>query len=205
MKLPQSMLDYSDVANTNIMAREFLQKYDIKGTMLQIGGSNGTSKKQPSNYPNCVKFWGMEYYNLDLNDNGSKHTIIGNILNAPFKNETFEFIFSNDTFEHITEPWIAAKEIIRMLKPGGLCIIITCFSWRYHTSPIDYWRFTPHCLEYLFRPLECIETNWNIRGRRGSQKDGFLGSGEVNDLTPIDSLGGWRENWRVFFIGRKNE
>ena len=41
-----------------------------------------------------------------------------------------------------TGPWLAAAEIARILKPGGLAITHTLFSWRNHPCPIDYWRFS---------------------------------------------------------------
>ena len=103
-----------------------------------------------------------------------------------------------DTLEHVTEPRKAAHEICRLLKPGGMVCIVTVFSWRYHADPIDYWRFTPHCLKFLFKDLECIETNWDIRNRRVP----YQGK-EETEICPEDEFGPWIENWRVYYIGRK--
>jgi len=94
--------------------------------------------------------------------------------------------------------------MVRILKPNGFIFVTTLFSWRYHTSPIDFWRFTPHCLAYLFEGLECVEANWNISNRRGLDEDGIQGKGDANDVVPEDNMGAWRENWRVYYVGRKN-
>jgi SAM-dependent methyltransferase len=39
-----------------------------------------------------------------------------------FADETFDFFITQDVFEHIFNPDIAAKEIMRVLKPGGIHI-----------------------------------------------------------------------------------
>jgi len=66
-------------------------------------------------------------------------------------------------------PWLAAAEIARILKPGGLAITHTLFSWRNHPCPIDYWRFSKECLEFLFADPECLETGYELRERRLDQ------------------------------------
>ena len=75
-------------------------------------------------------------------------------------------MLSSDVFEHIDRPWLAAAEIARILKPGGVAITHTLFSWRSHPCPIDYWRFSQECLELLFGDLECLETGYDLSERR---------------------------------------
>jgi len=216
-KLPKSMLECVHKENLMQLAKELLFENFIKPnnldsgvgkTMLQVGGTGydpdetvRTSRVQFEPF-----FYDMNYVNLDIVDDKNSTTITADITNCPeVKSEQFDFILCSDTFEHITEPWNAAKEIIRLLKPKGLCFIIAPFSWRYHTAPIDYWRFTPQCLVYLFKDLELIEANWSwsLNARRGNAEKGIQGNGTCNDLVPEDYLGGWRENWRTFFCGRK--
>jgi len=216
-KLPESMLEYIEVKSVQDLGKEILFEQFVKynnldsgadKTMLQVGGTgrdpDGTIRKsarKTSSY-----FYQMNYVNLDLDDDGNPSTIIADITDCPeVESEQFDFILCNDTFEHIAEPWKAAKEISRLLKHNGICFIIAPFAWRYHTSPIDYWRFTPQCLVYLFRDLELVEANWanSLNLRRGNAEKGIQGNGSCNDLVPEDRLGGWRENWRVYYCGRK--
>ena len=66
--------------------------------------------------------------------------------------------------------------------------------------PIDYWRFSQECLEFLFADLECLETGYDLSERRMDQP-GYWPSGL--DSVPVDQLGGWREHWGVYHVGRK--
>jgi SAM-dependent methyltransferase len=200
-KIPKELKDAIKIKHTPTYIRDIV-KSDLKeGKMLQVGGSS--SKMDSNSHKAAEKFWGFEYYNIDLRDDKQENTYVGNAENMPIEDNSFDFIFTSDTFEHLERPWVVAKEMMRVLKPGGCIGMITCFSWRYHESPIDYWRFTPHCLKFLFKDLEVIETNWDITNRRADRKKGFQGNGSCNDLVPEDYLGAWRENWRVFYIGRK--
>jgi len=36
-----------------------------------------------------------------------------------FANESFDLVITQDVFEHLFDPWAAAREIARTLKPGG--------------------------------------------------------------------------------------
>lgn len=115
-----------------------------------------------------------------------------------FPEEKFDLIYSKDTFEHLYNPFSAATEIVRILKVGGFVMIITVWAWRYHRASDfdDYWRFSEQALRMLFSDLEILESGYDISERR---KDCRL------DGVPIDNLGGWREHWHVYLIGRKTK
>lgn len=113
-----------------------------------------------------------------------------------FPAEKFDLVYSKHTFEHLYDPFFASNEIVRILKPGGTVIIITHWAWRYHQARDfdDYWRFSEPGLKLLFSNLEILESGYDISERR---KDCRL------DNVPVDKLGGWREHWNVYLIGRK--
>ena len=133
---------------------------------------------------------------------GNENVIVGDICNCPeISDDTFDVCFSMDVFEHLKEPWNAAAECIRITKPGGILIHRTLFSYRYHPSPVDFWRFSSNGLEYLFNrsgKTETILKGYDIRGRRRDHR-----GSNANNKPPIDWLGGFRENWQVLWVGRK--
>ncbi|MGB9678239.1 MAG: class I SAM-dependent methyltransferase [Candidatus Ratteibacteria bacterium] len=43
----------------------------------------------------------------------------------PFKDETFDIVYSKNVFEHLTKPGFALKEMARVLKKKGKLILIT--------------------------------------------------------------------------------
>jgi SAM-dependent methyltransferase len=67
--------------------------------------------------------------------------------------------------EHVTNPFAVFDGLYRCLKEGGLLILSTVFSYRYHEAPADYWRFSPECLFMLARKagLKVLEYGWGER------------------------------------------
>lgn len=163
----------------------------VAGTMLEIGGREN---------PRHESFPQFAYTALDLDDtqHGTVAVMKGDITDCPhIPDEQFDFIFSLDVFEHIDKPWLAAAEISRLLKPGGITFHSTLFSWRYHPCPVDFWRYSPAGLSSLFPKLEQLLAEFDYTERRRNIK------GKGGNLAPMDQLGGWRENVRVHYAGRK--
>jgi SAM-dependent methyltransferase len=61
--------------------------------------------------------------------------------------EKFDLIIAEQVFEHLRHPWIAARNVYRMLRNGGYFLITTPFLIRIHSEPIDLWRWTPEGLK----------------------------------------------------------
>ncbi len=66
------------------------------------------------------------------------------------------------TLEHLPNPWVAAREIARITKPGGVVYVDAPFMQGYHADPEDYWRFTCNGLKVLFPDFEEIESGVHI-------------------------------------------
>lgn len=83
-----------------------------------------------------------------------------------------------NVLEHVQNPFRVFAALYQIMRQNSLLIIETVFSFPYHPSPNDYWRFTPACLQYLseqagFRVLEC---DWRMcitaeRGIRNIQNN----------------------------------
>ncbi len=161
------------------------------GVMLEIGGRRNPRNQHFSNF---------KYFALDLKEstNNGVQVEIGDITDCPhIPDNTYDFVFSVDVFEHINKPWLAGKEITRILKPGGLTVHSTLFAWRYHPCPGDYFRYTPEGLAGLFPDLDLIHKSFDYTERRRNMIG--TGSSEVKQ----DVIGGWRENVRVNYAGKK--
>jgi SAM-dependent methyltransferase len=68
----------------------------------------------------------------------------------PFQDACFDTVFSTQVLEHVPRPWLAAVEIARVLKAGGILILSCPQYWVLHEIPHDYFRFTPYGLRVLF-------------------------------------------------------
>ncbi|MFC4159287.1 class I SAM-dependent methyltransferase [Chitinimonas lacunae] len=61
-----------------------------------------------------------------------------------------EAVFSFSVFEHLLMPWKVAVELNRVMRPGGLGLIVTHQAWPVHDAPCDYWRFSATAWRSLF-------------------------------------------------------
>jgi SAM-dependent methyltransferase len=114
----------------------------------------------------------------------------------------FDVVYSNNVFEHLRRPWIAARNIAHLLKPGGVAVIIAPFAVRYHEVPADYFRYTHTGLASLFEDcggMRILISGYDITGRRNN----WQGQGRHNDICPVDQFGAWRENWFVVTVAEK--
>ena len=130
---------------------QYSSKY-INGKTLDLGA--GSAK-----YRNIIKEKASEYVTLDAVP-GENIDIVGNVLDLPFNDNNFDTIISTQVLEHVEKPWIMVKEIHRVLKKNGICVLTAPFLCPYHADPNDYFRYTTEGVESLFKNegfeiLEC--------------------------------------------------
>jgi SAM-dependent methyltransferase len=82
--------------------------------------------------------------------------LIGDAHRLPFADATVDAIVCTEVFEHLIDPPAAARELIRVLRPGGRLVLTTRFCFPLHDRPADYWRFTSYTLARLFAPLDPV-------------------------------------------------
>lgn len=174
---------------TTALVGHYLDHLDLSGDVLEIyAEAPGRATAALFGAPR-FRHRGVDTADIDLTD-------CGDVL----ADASFDVVVSSDVFEHLERPWRAAEEIGRVLRPGGLAITHTLFAGRNQPRPIDYWRFSAECLEFLFADLDCLEQGYDLSERRLDQP-GHWPSGR--DSVPVDQLGGWREHWSVYCVARK--
>lgn len=111
----------------------------------------GADEPQP-NILECVKKYNIDYkvmeYNTNIEGQYVMHGDISHCLQIP--DESYDIVYSHNVFEHITTPWLAAEQCIRINKKAGLNIHIAPFVYDYHECPGDYFRYTPSGFKSLF-------------------------------------------------------
>lgn len=80
----------------------------------------------------------------DLRPSGKLLDAAADLERLPFADSCFDTIFCSQVLEHVKDPWQAAAEMARALRPGGCLIITVPFVGYLHNEPHDYHRFTPH-------------------------------------------------------------
>ncbi len=82
--------------------------------------------------------------------------------------EEFDLIIAEQVLEHVLWPRRAARNVYRMLKPGGHFLVTTPFLIRVHSGPADCSRWTETGLRHLLAecgfPIERTKTgSWGNR------------------------------------------
>ena len=124
----------------------------ISGKTLDLGA--GSAK-----YRNIIKQGSSEYISFDVAPSENVD-VVGDVLNLPFRNDSFDTVISTQVLEHVEKPWIMIKEIRRVLKKDGICILTAPFMVPYHADPNDYFRYTIEGMKSLlrnenFETIEC--------------------------------------------------
>ena len=75
--------------------------------------------------------------NPDLIELRNSEYAVASADTLPFKDESFDAVLCLETIEHLPKPRPAAKEMMRVLKPGGLVMITTParFRWLFKGDP----------------------------------------------------------------------
>ena len=151
------------------LVTEQVEKYGLQSPMADLGGMDRpciadyditlATKEQAARYVNLQQ---RPFDHID-----PQYLILNPEKGDPFI-EDLPYAYQNafgtavclNVLEHVQNPFRVFGAFYQLLKPGGLLIIETVFSFPYHPSPNDNWRFSPNCLRYLseqagFNVLEC--------------------------------------------------
>lgn len=86
----------------------------------------------------------------------------------------FDVVISCSTFEHFKYPHLAAHQILKTLKIGGLLFVQTHQTFPLHAYPFDYFRFSQEALAGLFGTnmgFRVIATDYEFPARIFSTKE----------------------------------
>jgi SAM-dependent methyltransferase len=79
--------------------------------------------------------------------------VCADVSQLPFADGTFDVVLCTEVLEHVPNPPAAVRELHRVLRRGGKCLLSTRFAYPIHDE-VDYYRFTRRALESLFRAWE---------------------------------------------------
>jgi len=83
--------------------------------------------------------------------------VVGDGMNIPTIDETFDTVTCNAVVEHVPDPDALLSEIHRVLKPGGHVQLMIPFIFPFHAYPGDYRRWTASGVLELTGRFEKLE------------------------------------------------
>lgn len=120
--------------HTDRRVREYIlsQVQKKTGRILDVGCGNAwvASKMCPENY---------EVFSMDIsleNTAGAlekypfeNHSaVVADVFSLPFNDNVFDYIIASEIIEHVIDPAVFVKNLLRILKPGGSLIVTTPYK-----------------------------------------------------------------------------
>lgn len=68
------------------------------------------------------------------------HSVVAAAEHLPYAANSFDVLMSNEVLEHVNDDRAAAREIVRVLKPGGRAILFVPNRWYPFETHGHYWR-----------------------------------------------------------------
>jgi SAM-dependent methyltransferase len=98
--------------------------------------------------PNVVHFEIVRYSSTD---------VVGVAEKLPFADQSFDGVFSVAVLEHVQDPFRCARELMRVLKPGGVLFAAVPFLQPLHGYPHHYYNMTMAGVRRLFPGLDILD------------------------------------------------
>lgn len=116
-----------------------------KGMVLDFGAG---IKRPDQLYEHVVNLDAIHFPAID---------VVNTFPRLPFRDEVFDGVVSQAVFEHLQDPFFAAREVLRILKPGGFALIDTAFMQPFHGDPSHFFNMTLPGLREIMKPFEIEE------------------------------------------------
>src|SRR5688500_12963568 len=102
----------------------------VQGKLLEVGCGAGRYTRSFLHYRPDLEVHGCDISHIALAEAKAADTTgkiaykLGDALNLPYEDKSFDIVLLFDVFEHVTDVGKAADEVARVLKPGG---VFHCF------------------------------------------------------------------------------
>lgn len=106
-------------------------------TVVEIGSQdvNGSIRQY---FPEPIKYIGV-----DFADANGVDLVLSDPYKLPFSDGEIDVVVCSSCLEHSEFFWLTFMEMMRVLKPDGLCFINVPSNGPVHGYPVDCWRFYP--------------------------------------------------------------
>lgn len=122
------------------LATAYLQNYrDAKLSIIDVGSK--TVSQQSLSYRPLFDLPNWTYTGLDISNGFNVDTVLSDpYLWVEIPTESVDVVVSGQALEHIPFIWLTFFEFGRVLKRGGLGIVVAPSSGGLHRFPVDSWR-----------------------------------------------------------------
>ncbi len=157
-------------------ALELIHDLPIQSLFLDLGSG---IKSQDQLFENAIYLDAVHFTNVD---------VVNSRARLPFKDKVFDLVVSQAVFEHLPSPFQMAREVFRILKPGGRVLIDTAFMQPLHGDPNHYFNMTAEGLRLVLESFDILEL-----GSQPHQLPSYSLRMQFNAVLPFMKAGKWKE------------
>jgi len=92
-----------------------------------------------------------EYYGLDIEPGPNVDLVVRDMEWTNIDSNTYDVVISGQCLEHVEDPFMVVKQMVRVATPHSLFCIIVPWKLGVHKYPIDCWRILPDGMNALFK------------------------------------------------------
>jgi SAM-dependent methyltransferase len=174
-KVARAAADWVDIQLSLIVASLRQVAPQAQGRLLDVGCGN--KPFEALFRPYVTEYLGIEheatFAATAAGAQGTRPDLTYDGNRLPFPDGTFDTVLNVQVLEHTPRPRALVAEMSRVLKPGGLLILLAPFQFRLHEQPHDYYRFSGHGLRHLCEEagLDVAEIHqqgslWSVLGHK---------------------------------------
>lgn len=129
----------SDLSILRALEYELMGQMRFSGRILDFGGGSN------ANYRELIGRWmaGCVYETANIDEGIGPTHLIRPGQPLPIANDSYDFVITLNTLEHVYEIEAILGELLRVLMPSGQLVATVPFLFRIHGHPDDFLRGTP--------------------------------------------------------------
>lgn len=121
-----------------------LARQNLHGQVLDIGCADQSARRMVME--SGARYVGLDYPKTATPLYGTVPDVYGDAHRLPVRSCSVDGVLLLNVLEHLRDADTALKEIARVLKPGGACIVEVPFFYPLHDQPFDFQRWTRYGL-----------------------------------------------------------
>jgi len=108
------------------------------------------------------------YLGVDREAGRGVDVVMTGEYNIPMEDNSVDLVVSGQCLEHVNNPFKLVTEAARILKPGGLMLLVAPFIFIEHGYPVDCFRFLPDGMKAIMveAGIEPIHAYRNLAHKR---------------------------------------
>lgn len=158
--------------------------------IVEIGSRNVNGSLREYSFPHA-----KSYVGVDFAEGNGVDLVLTDPYKFPLATSSVDAVVCSSCLEHSELFWLTFLEMLRILRPNGLCYINVPSNGQFHRFPVDCWRFYPDSGHAL--------VTWARRnGYNTAMLESFIGKQAT--AVPVGQKNEWNDFVAVFLKDEKH-